>query len=210
VSLTHRRTQGALLFTTLLAISCAADPGEAPKPAFGTSEDIVGGDDAATDDRGAVEIDSPDTPDGSEVSPCPATAPTLCGSECVDTTTSVDNCGACQAMCLGGATCVGSHCTSTDGAVSTQADSGDEAPTPPADGSVSVDARVPADSGAEATTPADATATDAQPCPQCTGCCDTGGNCSKGTSATACGVDGVFCVDCTATSLTCHTGGICR
>jgi hypothetical protein len=45
---------------------------------------------------------------------CPPTAPTLCGGECVDLSSSVDDCGACGSPCPvianGEATCTGGHC----------------------------------------------------------------------------------------------------
>jgi hypothetical protein len=207
VSLTHRTRHGALVLTAAaLFVACAADPGEDAKPAF--SSQVSGDDDAAaTDDVSPPPIDSGEVPDGE--SSCPPATPTLCGATCVDTTSDADNCGGCGVICSGGATCSGSRCTGTnaDAAVDARADSSADAQ---ASADISVDAPAPADSGVDAKVPVDASASDAQPCPECAGCCDTGGNCSKGTSATACGADGVFCVDCTATNLTCHTGGICR
>jgi hypothetical protein len=84
--------------------------------------------------------------------------------------------------------------------------------TAPANDSSSV---VETSTQADTSTPVDSPAGSAEtepptPCPQCAGCCDQDADCSKGTSATQCGVDGVYCQDCTATGLVCHTGGICR
>ena len=67
-----------------------------------------------------------------------------------------------------------------------------------------------ASGGSDVSAASDADADTGGPCPQCAGCCDQAGACTKGTSATACGVDGVYCVDCTATGLTCHFAGVCR
>jgi hypothetical protein len=218
MSLTQRCRQGALALTAVLGVACAADAGGDAKPAF-TSGEVSEGNDATTGDV-----------DGST---CPSTTPTRCSGTCVDTSSSVDNCGECGSACTAGATCSGGHCTSVDAGTDAMAETAVDSSVdgqPPADAGAdaradsSVDGQPPADagadaradssidSGADAPAPADAHAEagDAQPCPACTGCCDTGGNCSKGTSATACGAEGVYCVDCTASSMTCHTGGICQ
>ncbi len=223
MSLTYQCRQGALLLTAFVVASCAADPGEDTKPAYVASGEHPTDDGAVTDDRASASLDSsgaPDVPDSG--STCPSTAPTLCSDTCVDTTTSSDNCGGCGLICTGDIPCVGSHCATGDAAgVDARADGGGVDANASPDGAAdaradaSVDAKPPADSAAvEAQAAPDAKADSAEdsgaPCPQCTGCCDEGGNCGKGTSATACGVAGVVCVDCTATSLTCHTGGICR
>jgi len=41
------------------------------------------------------------------------------------------------------------------------------------------------------------------PCPECTGCCDEGLNCSEGTSDTACGHEG-YCKNCKTGGTTCE------
>ena len=46
---------------------------------------------------------------------CPSTAPTLCGSACVDLTGDDNNCKACSMACTGGAHCVSSACQCTGG-----------------------------------------------------------------------------------------------
>jgi hypothetical protein len=223
VSLTQRCRQGAIALTAVLGVACVADAGGDAKPAF-TSGEVSGGDDATTEDVGNVPIDSGEMPDNGSI--CPSTTPTRCSGTCVDTSSNVDNCGDCGSACTAGATCSEGHCTSMDAGANATVEAGmdsgvdgqalaDAGADARADSSIEsgVDAQaVPDSSVVDAAAPADAhaEASDAQPCPACTGCCDTGGNCSKGTSATACGVEGVYCVDCTASSLTCHTGGICR
>jgi hypothetical protein len=44
----------------------------------------------------------------------------------------------------------------------------------------------------------------------CTGCCASDNTCQPGTTNTACGVAGVGCVDCTATSQHCTGSGFCN
>ncbi|MGH7270171.1 MAG: hypothetical protein ACREJ3_07035, partial [Polyangiaceae bacterium] len=65
---------------------------------------------AMIQDAGEDATTSTDGPLGGDAS-CPSSAPTMCSGTCVDTTSSVTNCGACGAPCAGGATCSASVCT---------------------------------------------------------------------------------------------------
>ena len=67
---------------------------------------------------GGTPVCSPSTssPGGSAcASGCTSTAPTLCGTTCVDLTSDDKNCMACGAACSGGAHCVSSSCQCTGG-----------------------------------------------------------------------------------------------
>jgi hypothetical protein len=205
---------GALFLTAALVVACAADAGEDPKSGFGGDSGSVD-----FDSTSGAPVDSGETPDlGSEASR-PPTAPTLCGAECVDTTNNAASCGGCGPAnaCTGSATCSGGHCANADAGIPANVDSSpDRQPAEamadaPGQDATAADARATDASARESGGGAgsDSAADSAAPCPQCDGCCDRGGNCGDGTSDTACGATGVYCVSCKTSGLTCQTGGIC-
>ncbi len=112
MNLAHGRG-GALLATAALVIACAADAGEDPKPAFGSQEaGSVGA------DGSGGPPDSAEARDSEGDSNCPATAPTVCGGTCVDTSGSASHCGTCANACSTTLThaqpaCVSAACTFT-------------------------------------------------------------------------------------------------
>src|SRR5262249_18969000 len=73
-----------------------------------------------------------------------------------------------------------------------------------------------AEGGTSGSSPDDVDASSSSPPPQdcvpsnCDGCCNGSNVCVVGTDDWACGSDGTDCVDCSASSQTCGSGGVCN